>query len=126
MGGCESCGGAAAVARGDGFEVLGIDGDVLLIVPVRIEDGNEGFEREAFVDDEDELFARGGETFHGLDALLNRWTVEPLGESVEGGSEPPRDLGDGLVGIGEGDEDVGGGFLGGVEVEELRIGGGGR
>ena len=122
MGGCESCGGAAAVALGDGFEVLGIDGDVLLIVLVGFEDGDQRFEREAFVDGEDELFARCGEALHGLDALLDRWAVKPLGKRIEGGSEPPRDLGDGLVGVGEGDEDVGGGFFGGLEVEELSAG----
>ena len=102
----ESGRGAATVALGDGFQILGVDGDVLLIVLVGFEDGDEGFEGEALVDGKDEHFARCGEALHGLDALLNRWTVEPLGEGVEGGVEALGDLGDGLVGIGEGAEDV--------------------
>ena len=102
----ESCRGAAAVALGYGLEVLGIDGDVLLIVLVRFEDGDEGFEREALVHGEDELFAIGGKALHLLDALLDWWAVEPIGEGVDGGVEAFGDLSDGLVGIGEGAEDV--------------------
>ena len=122
----ESRGRAAAVALGDGFQVLRIDGDVLLVVEVVLEDGEKDIERDALVHGEDEVLAGGGEAFHLLDALENGRTVEPVGEGIDGGVEAARDLAHGLVGIGERDEDVARGLLGGLEVEELRFGGGGR
>ena len=80
---------------------------MLLVVVVRFEEGDEDFERDAFVDGEDELFAHGGESLHLLEALTGWWGVEPVGEGVEGGVESPRDLAQSLVRICERGEDVG-------------------
>ena len=109
---------------GHGFEVLRVDGDVLLVVLVGFEDADKDIEREALVGGENEFIARGGEALHLLDALLDGRGIEPFGEDIDGGVEAVRDLAECLVGIGESAEDVGGGFGGGVEGTEARRQGG--